>query len=434
MQTIRKVAVLGAGSGGFMCSADLGSMGYEVALFSRDFSRVKGVKDQGAIEVIDIDSKPTGMRGRVALVTSDIREAVRGAQVILNPIPYTSCEEYARLVAPYLEEGQVVVYLGKGGACLTWAKVLRELGITKRVYLADTNTLPYGASRMGEARVRLENRTQNLILGTFPGRDVELVAGVVEKLFTKEHGYEIRRGQNAIDSILVDYNAITHTPPMVCNAARIELAEKPFYLFGKKENTPSVVRLIGRIDRERMAIGRALGLRQWTLEEEIRMVKWNPHGEDYVLPLYDAIHTPFLEVCEGPYKLATRHLEEDIPYGLVTYSSLGKVLGVPTPVTDAIITLSEELLQKDCWAIGRTVESMGIDPRWSIETLKRYLRDGVVPAKKAAAKPKAKSASKTAKKPAAKKRTPAAARPKGAKAKTVKAKTVKTKSAKGRKR
>ena len=176
----------------------------------------------------------------------------------------------------------------------------------------------------------------------------------------------------------MDYNAITHTPPMVCNAARIELAEKPFFLFGKKENTPSVVRLIGRIDRERMAIGKALGLKQWTLEEEIMMVKWNPNGENYVLPLYDAIHTPFLEVCEGPYKLHTRHLEEDIPYGLVTYSSLGKMLGVPTPVTDAIITLSEELLQKDCRAIGRTVESMGIDPRWSKETVKRYLRDGTI--------------------------------------------------------
>ncbi|OHD70557.1 MAG: hypothetical protein A2177_05680 [Spirochaetes bacterium RBG_13_68_11] len=414
MQTVRKVAVLGAGSGGFMCAADLGSMGYEVALFSRDPARVRGVKERGEIEVLDIDSKLTGVRGRVALVTSDIREAVRGAQVILNPIPYFACEEYARLVAPHLEEGQVVVYLGKGGACLTWAKVLREMRIATRVYLADTNTLPYGASRMGDAQVRLENRTQNLILGTFPGRDVDAVAEVLATLFTPAHGYEIRKGQNAIDSILVDYNAITHTPPMVCNAARIELAERPFYLFGKKENTPSVVRLIGRIDRERMAIGKALGLTQWTLEEEIMMVKWNPHGEAHVLPLYDAIHTPFLEVCEGPYTLDTRHLKEDIPYGLVTYSSLGRMLGVPTPVTDAIITLAEELLQKDFRAMGRTVESIGIDPTWSKETLKRYLREGTI----GAAKRKAAAGKKApAKKATAKKAKAAARRPKTVNAK-----------------
>jgi opine dehydrogenase len=376
MQQIRRIAVLGAGSGGFMCAADLGSIGYEVALFSRELDRIRGVKDRGAIEVLDIDSRPTGICGKVALATSDIREAVSGAQVILNPIPYFACEEYARLVLPHLEDGQVVIYLGKGGACLTWAKVMRELGIRRKVFLADTNTLPYGASRMGDHQVRLENRTQNLILATFPGRDVDAVAAVAEQLFTKAHGYDIRRGQNAIDSILVDYNAITHTPPMVCNAARIELGEKPFFLFGKRENTPSVVRLIERIDRERMAIGEALGLKQWTLEEEIKMVKWNPHGEDFVLPLYEAIHTPFLEVCEGPYTLDTRHLKEDIPYGLVTYSSLGRMLGVPTPVTDAIITMSEVLLSKDFRAMGRTVQSMGINPSWSRRKLSKYLREG----------------------------------------------------------
>ena len=150
MKKIRKVAVLGAGSGGLMCAADMGSQGYEVALFSREEDKLTEVRAKGGIDVLDIDSRPTGIFGKVALVTCDIRAALEGAQVILNPVPYFACEEYARLVAPHLEEGQVVLYLGKGGACLTWAKVLRELGIQRKVYLADCNTLPYGASRMGE--------------------------------------------------------------------------------------------------------------------------------------------------------------------------------------------------------------------------------------------------------------------------------------------
>lgn len=378
MAEIKKIAVLGAGSGGRMCAADLGSMGYEVALFSREISRVAGILEHGEIEVLDIDSKPSGIKGKVTLVTDNIAEAVRGAQVILNPIPYTSCEEYARLVAPHLEENQIVVYLGKGGACLTWAKVLKELGIKKKVYLADTNTLPYGASKIGSHQVRLENRTQNLILASFPGKDIDYVTSRVEKLFTKEHGYEIRKGQNAVDSILVDYNAITHTPPMICNAARIFSGDKSFHLFGKEENPLPVVRIIERIDRERMALGEKLGLKQYTLEEEIMMVKWNPNQETYVLPLYDAIHTPFLEVCEGPFTLEARHLAEDIPYGLVTFSSLGKMLGVPTPVSDAIVTLAEVLLDKDYRTKGRTAENLGINPKWSLEEVKRYLAEGTV--------------------------------------------------------
>jgi len=378
MAEIKKIAVLGAGNGGFMCAADMGNQGYEVALYSRDPSKIEGVKEKGGIEVLDIDSKPTGLFGKVSTATSDVEEAVKGAQVILNPVPYFVCEEYARLVAPFLEEGQVILYLGKGGACLGWSKVLRELGISKKVFLADCNTLPYGSSRKGDYQVRLENRTQNLLIATFPGKDIGFVGDVVETLFPQKNGYTIRRGQNAIDSILVDYNAITHTPPMVCNAGRIESGDKDFHLFGKKENTPSVVRLIEKIDRERMAIGQKLGLKQYTLEEEILMVKWNANGEDYVLPLYDAIHTPFLEVCEGPFNLDVRHLTEDIPYGLVTFSSLGKMLGVPTPVSDAIIKISEVLLDRDFWSMGRTVEALGFDPSWSEAQLTKYLADGTI--------------------------------------------------------
>ena len=382
MRKVRKIAVLGAGSGGLMCAADMGAQGYEVALFSREEEKLTEVRAKGGIDVLDIQSRPTGMFGKVALATSDIRAALKGAQLVLNPVPYFVCEEYARLSAPYLEEEAVVLYLGKGGASLTWAKVLRELAVKRKVYLADCNTLPYGASKKGGAQVRLENRTQNLIVATFPGRDIDGVAGVAETVFPRKNGYTIRRGQNAIDCILVDYNAITHAPPMICNAARIESGDRSFCLFGKKENTPAVVRLIERIDRERMAIGSKLGLKQYPLEEEIRMVKWNPHGEDRVLPLYEAIHTPFLEVCEGPFKLDTRHLTEDIPYGLVTFSSLGKMLGVPTPVTDAVITLAEGLLDRDFRSIGRTVESMGLSPKWSLPQLQRYLESGSTASKK----------------------------------------------------
>ena len=105
MSEVRKVAVLGAGNGGFMAAADMALSGYEVALYSRNKEKIAGVKKRGGIEILDIDSKPTGEFGKVATVTDDIAEALRGAQVILNPVPFFVCEEYARLAAPHLEEG-----------------------------------------------------------------------------------------------------------------------------------------------------------------------------------------------------------------------------------------------------------------------------------------------------------------------------------------
>ncbi|MEL7608052.1 MAG: NAD/NADP octopine/nopaline dehydrogenase family protein [Bacillota bacterium] len=375
---IKRIAVLGAGNGGFMSAADMAGMGYEVALYDSVPGKLEGVKRTGGVEVLDIDSKPTGEFGKVALAADDIADAVRGADVILNPVPFFAVKTYAEQAAPYIADGQVIICLGKGGASLVWKKALDEAGNKSRVYLADCNTLPYGASRLNDTQVRLESRTMNLMFAAFPAKDMDVIWEVVSDLYPPEHNYTLRRGQNVIDTLLVDYNAITHTPPMICNAARIHSGDPTFHLFGVEENPEPVVNIIEAVDRERMAIGEKLGLKQYTLEEEIRMVKWNRGGVDVVLPLYEAIHTPFLEVCEGPFRLDVRHLVEDVPYGLVTFSSLGKLLGVPTPMSDAITTIAEGLLGRDLHSAGRDIKALGLNPEWSVEQVKRFLYEGSV--------------------------------------------------------
>lgn len=373
-----KIAILGAGNGGFMSAVDMAGLGYEIALFDSLPGRLEGVKKTGGIELCDIDSKPTGDFGKVTIAADEIKEAVEGASIILNPVPFFAVKTYADLAAPYITDGQIIICLGKGGASLVWKKALDDAGNQAKVYLADCNTLPYGASRLNDTQVRLEARTQNLMFATFPARDADYIWDTLEKLYPEEHGYSLRRGQNVIDTLLMDYNAITHTPPMICNAARIDSGDPTFHLFGVEENPKPVVNLIEGIDRERMAIGEKLGLKQYPLEEEIYMVKWNRDGADYVLPIYEAIHTPFLEVCEGPFKLDVRHLVEDIPYGLVTYSSLGKLVGVPTPVCDAVTTIAESLLGRDFHDECRTTVELGLSNDWSVDQIKQYLYEGKV--------------------------------------------------------
>ena len=84
---IKKIAVLGSGNGGFMSAADFALQGYEVAIFSRNDEKIAGVRDNGGIDILDIDSNPTGEKAEIACATSDIAEALKGAQVVLNPGP-----------------------------------------------------------------------------------------------------------------------------------------------------------------------------------------------------------------------------------------------------------------------------------------------------------------------------------------------------------
>jgi len=366
-----RIAILGAGNGGCAAAADLSMRGHSVALFDlpQFAEKLKPIQERGGLEVID--------EGYAAIdtVTTDIEEAMKSAQLVFNPVPAFAHEQFARICAPYVEDGQVIVIWGKGGACLVYGKVFRDMGVKADVAIGDTNTLPYGATRMGPTLVRIEARVMELIAATFPGKKADRVLDGLKAAFPN---YSIRPARNVLESILVDYNAITHPPPMICNAARIETGDPEFHLFDKQANTPAVVNLIKLIDRERIAISKALGIEAYTLEEEIYNVGWNPKGRenDGILPLYDAIHTENLEICEGPFRLNTRHLTEDIPYGLFTYCELGRLVNVPTPVSDSIVTISSGLLDRDFRAEGRTLEKMGLDSSWSVERLFDYLEQG----------------------------------------------------------
>lgn len=370
-----KVAVLGAGNGGMTLSAHLGLEGHEVRLFEfPDYAKdLDAVRQEGGIRISGVEKQGFGP---VASATTNIAEALQGAEVILNPVPANAFEPFATLAGPHLEDGQIVVVMGKGGGSVTWHQALRKLGIERDVVLGETNTLLHGCRKIGPAEVTVFGVIQENVVAAFPGKHTDQVREALHALFPTR---DFRRAPNLFESVLLDFNAITHTGPMICNAARIDSGyrKEEFHLFGRDENPPAVCNIIEAVDRERMALAQALDIEAFPLEVEHTRNKYNPgHAGDQVLPMYESMHTEKLEQVPGPYALKVRHLTEDVPYGLVTWASLGNMLKVPTPASEAIITLASILNGEDYWANGRTMEKMGIDPTWSTQRLKEYLEEG----------------------------------------------------------
>jgi opine dehydrogenase len=380
-----RVAVLGAGAGGHAYSADLKLIGHIVSLFELpEFKdNLKPILEKGGIEILpdqcnpkynDVCEKPDrhGL-AKIDVVTTDIKEAISGAEVIFNPIPARYYEEFAERCIPHLEDGQIVVTAGKGGGALHYALTMKRLGIKKDVLFGEFNTLGYCATVMGRIlgeeysnKVRIEQASRHPMIGTFPGKNASKVHNAVSSLYP-EGTRNFRCIDNVMKTILMDYNAITHTPTIVCNAGRIESGDRTFQMFGDT-CTSSVCMMMDELDKERMGIERALGFKA------VPLVVDTEGPPD--MTMYESVHQPFLELCEGPFSLKTRYLTEDVPYGLVTYSSLGDMLKVPTPVSDAIITIASVLNEEDYWGIGRTVEKLGINPSWTVEQLNKFLYEG----------------------------------------------------------
>ena len=101
-----KIAVLGGGNGSLAAAGDLALAGHEVRLWRRDRAAIEAHKAAGGL--ITVKDFRGRHEARPALITCDIAEAVRGAELILCPAPATAQADIARALAPHLADGQVV--------------------------------------------------------------------------------------------------------------------------------------------------------------------------------------------------------------------------------------------------------------------------------------------------------------------------------------
>ena len=70
-------------------------------------------------------------------------------------------------------------------------------------------------------------------------------------------------------------------------------------------------------------------------------------------------------------------------YGLVPLASIGKLVGVPTPTMDALITLGSVINETDYRREGRTVERLGL-AGMTVEEIVRFVTEGPTKATKEA--------------------------------------------------
>ncbi|MDP9129616.1 MAG: NAD/NADP octopine/nopaline dehydrogenase family protein, partial [Candidatus Binatota bacterium] len=77
---------------------------------------------------------------------------------------------------------------------------------------------------------------------------------------------------------------------------------------------------------------------------------------------YEAIHNSEANfTIKAPPSLDHRYIREDVGYGLVPMAEVGKLLGVRSPVMDALITLASTALGFDFRRDGLTLAKMGLD-------------------------------------------------------------------------
>jgi opine dehydrogenase len=365
---IKTIAVLGAGHGGCAAAGDLGKRGFSVRLHARNGERLSPLRQQGGIRISGVHE------GLVPVdhMTTDLAEAVEGADLVMLVVPSVAHGPYARGLAGILKQGQpIFLNPGHTGGGLNFAHDLREAGCTVRIETCETVTLTYICRLVGDGHVRLYSYTKNLAFAAFPGDAQERLYSLVKRVFP-----EIRQASSVLETALTNINAVFHPPGMLMNAGWIEHSQGDF-LFYIEGITESVGRVTEAVDLERLAVARALGVPTISFLDAFHRAGLTTEAARASGSISRACReSEPNRAIKSPPSLRHRYIMEDVGYGIVPISELGTLAGVKTPVIDALITIASAAIGDDLRATGLSLARMGL-AGLSPSDLKRYIQSGV---------------------------------------------------------
>lgn len=350
-----KIAVIGAGNGGQSMSGYLSMQGYEVSLYDIDSERIKALQERGGIQ---LEGRIEGF-GKVARITTDIAEAVCGAQIVMVTTVANAHRAVAKSIAPYVEEGQVII-LNPGRTCgaLVFKQTLNESGCTKRYYLGEAQTLVYACRVIENGHVNVIGIKDEVLLAGLPAEDTDYILEKTHPIYPS-----FVKAINVMHTSLENIGAMFHPCVLMLNAATIE-RNSEFWFY--RDMTEQVAGFIEKFDQERLAVGKAYGIDLLSVKEWIKFAYKDTVGETLCERMRN---NPAYHDIKSPSTIFTRQLTEDIPTGVLPILELGRAAGVDTPLLQSMVNICEALLDMDFHKNGRTLKNLGLEGKSKDEIL-----------------------------------------------------------------
>jgi opine dehydrogenase len=350
--TIRTIAVLGAGHGGAAAAADLSRRGYSVRLHARNPDRLAPFRERGGIEARGVQQGLVP----VDLMTTDVKAAVDGADLVMLVVPSVAHEPYAQALAPLLPPNQpVFVNPGHTGGGLHFLHALRGAGFRAPLRLCETVTLTYITRMEGAGTVNIYSYTRNLGFAALPARHGDEMFALMQPVYPN-----IRLVSSVLETGLSNLNAVFHPPGTLMNAGWIEHTGGDF-LFYREGFTPAIGRVTKAVDDERMAVAAALGVpHERFLDTFFNAGLTSREAYESGDISRACIESEPNKTIKAPPDLRHRYVMEDVGYGIVPFAALGRLAGVPTPTIDALIQVASAAVGIDFATTGLTLEKLGL--------------------------------------------------------------------------
>lgn len=346
-----KIAVLGGGNGALAVACEWGLAGHEVAMAEVE-SHSRGLVPVAEAGSIRGTGKIEGV-APIRIATTDFAAALEGAELVFVVGPAFATEPLAAAAGPHLRPGMTVVV--NPGSCLGAVAFARAAGLELEqtaITVAELSTLPYATRVTGPAEVHVFHKLTGALFVAALGQErTQEVRDLLAQVWP-----ETEAASSVWQTALQNGNPVIHPAVTLLNAALIERTGGDF-LFYEEGVTESTGRLMAAVDRERLAIGRALGVEVMS-EPETGVAQGYMESADYSTGYSTA---PGFLGIQAQDSLDNRYLTEDVGVSMIFFRDVARAVGVDTPVMDAIVTIASVVMDTDYDASPqRTLSSLGL--------------------------------------------------------------------------
>lgn len=356
----KRIAVLGGGNGAHTLAGDLALRGYRVRMYE-DSAWIGRLETLRRTLTIHCSGEVSG-DGKIELLTDDLAEAIAGADYIAIATPSTAHEALAEKLKGLLAPGQVLLIYPGGFGALRFKRVLGDACPV----IVQTNNLPYDTRICAPASVFCSGKSP-VSIAVFPAEAGKELLDDVMDISPYDRVYT-----DVLECDLSLVNPSVHSGPCLINFGAIEQQDLRGKFCMYEHFTFGAARIDWAIDAERKAVGAALGYTLTPLEDFCEPKDGKLKWQD----IYQKMHgAPELTPITGPDSIWNRYLTEDCPNGLVPWSELGRMCGVPTPVMDGVISIYSVAHERDWRGLGIKLDTLGLQGM-TPQQIRSFLRTG----------------------------------------------------------
>lgn len=314
-----KFTIVGAGNTGHAISAYLAAQNADCVLYTRSAEKAAAINSSG----ITATGSLSGTYHVQA--TACLAEAVKDSDCVIVMTQANAHRSVAESLQPLLTNGQTVIIFNSNWGALEFVQVLGRDIQEKHLVVAETSAQLFVASSPAPGQVHMSTKAKIGIAASDP----QQTAPLIERL--SAFFPQLQPVASIVETTMATTNPVIHVPITVFNAARVENGQQ--FLFYGDGASQAAVSLIVNIDKERIAVARALGCH---IDDVLTSINsfW-PQKHDNLLDALTKNETYLRAV--GPKTFQHRYLTEDVPFGIAPIAQLGALFGVDTPHTNALL-------------------------------------------------------------------------------------------------